>query len=251
MNAAEKIVTQTLSYEHGGVKLKAHLADSETGGAALRPGVLVAPEWWGLADYPKQRAERLARLGYVALAIDMYGGDKVTRDPSQAREWANEFYGKPIMAERARAGLDALLATKRVDPRKVAAIGYCFGGGVVQALAFSGAPLAGVVSFHGGLIPPSAEEAARTKAKVLICHGGRDDFETPEEVATFKQALEDGKIDYQFNIYGGAVHAFTNPDADRLAREAGIEGLAYQAAADRRSWAAMRSFFDEIFSPAP
>ncbi|QYM78490.1 dienelactone hydrolase family protein [Horticoccus luteus] len=248
MNAAEKIVTRNVAYEHGGVKLNGYLAYGDGGGGALRPGVLVAPEWWGLLDYPKQRAEHLARLGYVAFAIEMYGGEKTTRDPKQARAWASEFYGKPLMAERARAGLDQLLAVKGVAPEKVAAIGYCFGGSVVQSLAFSGAPLAGVVSFHGGLIPPSAEAAARTKAKLLICHGGLDYFETPEEVAAFKRALDEGKLDYQLNIYSGAVHAFTNPDADKLAREAGIEGIAYNETADRRSWMAMKVFFEEIFS---
>jgi dienelactone hydrolase len=152
------------------------------------------------------------------------------------------------MAERARAGLDQLLATKGVDAKRVAAIGYCFGGAVAQSLAWSGAPLAGIVSFHGSPVPPSAEAAARTKAKVLICHGAVDPFVKPEELAALKKALDDGKLDYQLISYAGAIHAFTNPDADRMAKATGLNGIGYNEAADRRSWAHMKLFFDEIFS---
>ena len=138
------------------------------------PGVLIVHEWWGLSDYERGRAVQLAKLGYVAFALDMYGKGILASDPKAAGILTGPFRGKPLMAERAQAGLDQLLGTGLVDPARVAAIGYCFGGSTVQALAYTGAPLAGIVSFHGGLIPASAEVAARIKAKILICHGALD-----------------------------------------------------------------------------
>lgn len=249
-SASAKIVTKPVAYEHQGVKLEGYLAydDTKASAANRAPGVLVIPEWWGLNDYPKGRAEQLAKLGYVAFAADMYGKGVVTTDPKKAGELAGQFYGKPLMADRARAGLDQLLATGFVDAARVAAIGYCFGGATSQALAWSGAPLAGIVSFHGSLIPPSAAAAAANHAKVLICHGGVDPFIKKDDIDTFKKALDDGKFDYQFVSYAGAVHAFTNPKADDMARSAGLQGIGYNAAADRRSWQHMRDFFAEIFS---
>src|SRR4051812_27046011 len=248
LSVQAKVITRTVSYEHGGVKLAGFLAydDEKVSASKKTPGVLVIPEWWGLNEYPKSRAEQLARLGYVAFAADMYGAGVVTEDPKKAGELAGQFYGKPLMADRAKAGLDQLLATGLVDAGRVAAIGYCFGGATVQALAFSGAPLAGIVSFHGSLIPPSAEAAAKTKAKLLICHGAIDPFVKPEDLAAYKKALDDGKYDYQFISYAGAVHAFTNPKSDEVARATGIP-IAYNAAADHRSWEHMRIFFGEIF----
>jgi dienelactone hydrolase len=247
-SAPAKIVTQSVAYEHAGVKLEGWLAydDAQTAKGKI-PGVLVVPEWWGLNDYPKSRAGQLARLGYVAFAADMYGAGVVTTDPKKAGELAGQFYGKPLMAERAAAGLDQLLKTGLVDASRVAAIGYCFGGAVVQALAYSGAPLAGIVSFHGSLIPASPEAAAKNRAKFLVCHGAVDPFTSAEAVAAFKKSLDEGKFDYQFISYAGAVHAFTNPEADKIAA-AGLNGVGYNAAADHRSWAHMRAFFTEIFA---
>lgn len=244
-----KIVTKPVAYEHGGVKLEGWLAYDDEKAAAdkLAPGVLVLPEWWGLTEYPKKRAEQLAKLGYVAFAADMYGAGVTTADPKKANELATPFYGKPLMAERSRAGLDQLLATGLVDGRRVAAIGYCFGGAAAQVLAYSGAPLAGIVSFHGSLIPASPEAAAANQAKILVCHGAVDPFISAEEIAAFMKGMNDGKFDYQFVSYAGAVHAFSNPGADKIAKATGLP-VAYHAAADKRSWAHMRSFFNEIFA---
>jgi dienelactone hydrolase len=244
-----KMITKPVAYEQAGVKLEGWLAydDAKVAADKKAPGVLVVPEWWGLNDYAKGRAEQLAKLGYVAFATDMYGAGVTTTDPKKAGELAGQFYGKPLMAERAQAGLDQLLATGLVDATRVAAIGYCFGGSTVQALAFSGAPLAGIVSFHGGLIPVPADAAAKTKAKILVCHGAIDPFVKPEDIAAFKKSLDDGKFDYQFISYAGAVHAFTNPGADALAKTTGLP-IAYNATADHRSWAHMRTFFGEIFA---
>lgn len=246
-----KVVAKPVAYEHAGVKLEGWLAydDAKVPADKQAPGVLVVPEWWGLNDYAKGRAEQVAKLGYVAFAADMYGAGVTTTDPKKAGELAGQFYGKPLMAERAQAGLDQLLATGLVDAPRVAAIGYCFGGSTVQALAFSGAPLAGIVSFHGGLIPVPADAAAKTKAKILVCHGAVDPFVKPEDIAAFKQSLDAGKFDYQFISYAGAIHAFTNPTADELAKATGlVGGIGYNAAADQRSWSHMKAFFKEIFA---
>jgi dienelactone hydrolase len=246
------IVTRDIDYSHEGTQLRGYLAydDSKTAEGKL-PGVLIVHEWWGLNDYAKGRAVQLAKLGYVAFALDMYGAGVVTTDKEKAGELAGQFYHKPLMAERAQAGLDQLMATGLVDPSRVAAIGYCFGGSTVQALAYSGAPLAGIVSFHGGLIPATPESAARTKAKVLICHGALDPSEKPEEISAYIKSMNDAKLDYEFIEYAGAHHAFTNPDADRMAELNGLQGfIGYSPSADRRSWADMNVFFAEIFAPS-
>ena len=151
------------------------------------------------------------------------------------------------MAERAKAGFDQLVATGLVAPGKTAAIGYCFGGTAVQALAYTGTPLAGIVSFHGGPIVPTEAEAAAIKAKVLICHGAIDPFIKPEQLSGLLTALDQAKVDYQFVSYAGALHAFTNPNATRIAQANGLTGLGYNEAAANRSWRHMQDFFNEIF----
>ncbi len=210
----------------------------------MRPGVLVAPEWWGVNEYAKRRAEQLARLGYVAFALDMYGNGKTTTDPKEAGLLAGRFRSdRQLMRNRAMAGLDVLKSRPQVDPARLAAIGYCFGGTVVLELARSGADLKGVVSFHGGLATPTPADAKNIKGKVLVLHGADDTFESPAEIAAFQEEMRQARVDWQMVFYGGAVHSFTNPDADK----AGIKGVAYNAAADRRSWQAMQDFFAEIF----
>ena len=250
VSANASIVTRDVAYEHNGVKLLGYLAydDSKVKEGKL-PGVLIVHEWWGLNDNVKGRAVQIAKLGYVAFALDMYGAGVLAADPKDAGKLAGQFYGKPLMAERAQAGLDQLMASGLVDPLRVAAIGYCFGGSTVQALAYSGAPLAGIVSFHGGLIPASAEAAAKNKAKILICHGALDPSAKPEEITAYLKSLNEAKFDYRFVQYAGALHAFTNPEADAKAEAfPGMKGfIGYSPTADRRSWEDMRSFFSEIF----
>jgi dienelactone hydrolase len=251
ISARSSVVTRAVDYEHNGVKLQGYLAydDSKTKGGQL-PGVLIVHEWWGLSDYERGRAVQLAKLGYVAFALDMYGKGVLATNPDAAGALAGQFRGKPLMAERAQAGLDQLVGTGLVDPSRVAAIGYCFGGSTVQALAYTGAPLAGIVSFHGGLIPASAEVAARIKAKILICHGALDPSMKKEAIDAYTKSLDDGKIDYEFVQYAGALHAFTNPEADaKAAANPGMKGfIAYSPSADHRSWADMQVFFEEIFA---
>jgi dienelactone hydrolase len=251
LTARASIVTKAVDYEQGGVKLQGFLAyDEAKVSTGKLPGVLVVPEWWGLNDYARNRAIQLANLGYVAFAADMYGKGVLATDPKQAGELAGAVKGKNLLAVRSQAGLDQLLATGLVEPTKVAAIGYCFGGSTVIALAYSGAPLAGIVSFHGGLIPASEEAASKNKAKFLICHGALDPSMKPELIQGFIKSMNDGKFDYQFNQYAGAYHAFTNPDSDATAEKfPAMKGfIAYSPSADRRSWADMQVFFGEIFA---
>ncbi len=241
--AQAEVRTERIEYKHGDTLLEGFLAydDTVTG---KRPGVLVVHEWWGLNDYAKRRAEQLARLGYVAFCLDMYGKGKVTADPKVAGEWAGVFRNdRPLGRARAAAGLEVLKSRPQVDPARISAIGYCFGGTVVLEMARSGADLKGVVSFHGGLATPTPADARNIKGKVLVLHGADDLFEQPSEIAAFQEEMRQASVDWQMVYYGSAVHSFTNPESGK----AGIKGVGYNEAADRRSWLAMRNFFDEIF----
>ena len=238
-----KITTKTISYQHDGVNLEGFLAydDSLKG---KRPGVLVVHEWWGLNDYVRSRAEQLAKMGYVAFALDMYGKGKVTKHPSQAGEWMRQISSNVYQWQRrALAGLEVLKNHPNTDVERIAAIGYCFGGSTVQQLAYSGADIRGVVSFHGSLLLPMSEQIQKVKAKILICHGAADPFTKGGELEKYISAMENAALDYQIAIYGGARHGFTNPGADKF----GIDGLKYSKSADLRSWEDMKVFFAEIF----
>ncbi len=237
------VKTRTVNYEHNGTKLKGHLAwDDAVSGK--RPGVLVVHEWWGLDDYARKRAEQLAALGYVAFACDMYGEGKTTKHPREAGAMAGEVRKNlDAWQGRAKAALKVLQEHEQVDGKKLAAIGYCFGGSTALQLAYTGADLAAVVSFHGSLPVPTAEQAGAIKARVLICHGAADSFIPEEAIRKVRSAFEEGKVDYQMVYYGKAKHSFTVPDAGK----AGVDGLAYDAAADRRSWQDMMQLFGEVF----
>ncbi len=215
--------------------------DSVTG---KRPGVLVLPEWWGVTDYPKSRAQDLAKLGYVAFVADIYGEGKTTSDPKEAGELAGRFYkDRKMMRQRALAALEQLKKQSQVDATRVAAIGYCFGGTIALELARAGTPLKGIVSFHGGLETPTATPAGQIKARILVCAGGADEFVPDKQVEAFKQEMRHAKANWELIVYGGAHHAFTNPNADKF----GIPNIKYDQQADHRSWAAMQTFFDELF----
>ncbi len=249
--ARAKLISRAIDYEHDGVQLEGYLAYDDaypfsSGGSVGRPGILIGPEWWGLNDYVRGRADQLAGLGYVAFVIDMYGKGVTTTHAETAKRLAQPFYGSELMANRAQAGLDQLLKTGLVDAKRIAAIGYCFGGTTVLALAYTGAPLAAVVCFHGGLIPAPAGSAARIHAQFLICHGAMDPFVTKDQVDAFVKSMNDEKFTYEFVSYSGAVHAFTNPDADQLAFANRLKGIGYNAVADRRSWSALRGFLHEV-----
>jgi dienelactone hydrolase len=245
-----KIISQAVSYEHNGVKLEGVLAyDDNLSASAKLPGVIIFPEWWGVNDYVKDRAKKIASIGYVAFVADMYGAGVSTKSAKQAGALSAPFYGKPLMAERAQAGLNTFLKSEILDPTRIAAIGYCFGGTISQVLAYSGAPLVGIVSFHGGLAPVPSDAAVKNKAKILICHGAVDSFVKKSDIEAFEKSMNEGKFDYQFISYAHAVHAFTNPEATALAAANGISGaIAYNEAADRHSWDHMKLFLSEVFS---
>jgi dienelactone hydrolase len=238
-----KIISQNVEYKHRDTVLEGYLAYDDAL-KSKRPGVLVVHEWWGLNDYIRMRVDRLAELGYVAFALDMYGKGIWTNDPKKAGELAGHLRGKPIMRQRAQAGLDILRENEKVDANKMAAIGYCFGGTTVLELAYSGADITGVVSFHGGLTAPKPEDMKAIKAKILILHGADDAFISPEDIAAFHNGMRQAGADWQMVYYGGAVHSFTNPAADK----ANIRGIAYNPAADARSWKQMQIFLEEIFA---
>jgi dienelactone hydrolase len=238
-----EIVKTTVHYRQGDTDLEGFLV-YDNSVQTPRPGVLVFPEWWGLNDYPKHRAEQLAQLGYVAFAADMYGNDQVTDAADVAAKWMGGVRGDvDLMRARAKAALDVLAKDPHVDASRIAAIGYCFGGTVALELARSGAPIAGVVSFHGGLDTTRPDDASNIKGKILVCTGGDDAFVPAAQVEAFEDEMRQGHVNWQVIVYGGAHHAFTNPQADSHH----IPNIAYNADADRRSWAAMRGFFEELF----
>ncbi len=238
------VKTEIVSYKVGNKTFKSFLAwDDAVKGK--RPGVLVFPEWWGVNEYAHKRAEQLAGMGYVALAADMYGDGKTTEHPEEAGAMAGAVR-KDIKEweARAQAALKVLRDNPNVESKKVAAIGYCFGGSTALQLAYTGADISAAVSFHGALIIPDDQQVKAIKAKILICHGAADSFIPEETALQVRNALEKGKVDYEMQYYGGAQHSFTNPDADKK----GMQGIAYNAKADHRSWAAMTRLFQEVFA---
>lgn len=241
--AISQIQTEVVEYKQDKAVLEGYTAyDKSIKGP--RPGVLVVHEWYGLNDYAKKRAEQLAKLGYIALAVDMYGKGIRPKTPEECGVQSGIYRkDRALMRARVKAALEELKKNKLVDPKRIAAIGYCFGGSVVLELARSGADIAGVVSFHGGLDTPNPEDAKNIKCKVLVCHGGDDPFVKMSDFMTFQEEMKNAKVDYQLIVYGGAVHSFTNPDAGNDPSK----GAAYNPSADKRSWEAMKQFFGEIF----
>jgi dienelactone hydrolase len=244
--AEPRIKGETVQYEAQGVVMKGYLAyDEDVKGK--RPGVLVVHEWWGLNDYARKRARMLAELGYAALALDMYG-EKMATHPADAQRYSSELMRNYYVAkERFVRGMNFLKEQPVVDPTRIAAIGYCFGGGIVLNMARQGVDLKGVVSFHGGLTPAQPTEPGAVKARILVLHGGADKLTTPEQIAEFKAEMKAAGADYRFISYPGALHGFTNPDADRLAKEFKMP-VGYNAEADRRSWEEMKRFLKKVLA---
>jgi dienelactone hydrolase len=238
------VIENTMDFEHNGNKYKGYIYHDDAV-SGKRPGVMVVHQWWGLTDYAKDRARQLAEMGYVSFAMDMYGENKVTTHPEQAKEWMTQTTSNAdAWRALANKGLDLLKSNDKVDTAKVAAIGYCFGGSTVMQLAYSGADVAGVVSFHGSLPPASPEQAKAIKGKVLVEHGNAGTSVPAERIAQFKDVLDQAKVDYTFHGYDGVRHAFTDPGADSR----GIENMKYDANADKQSWSAMKTFFKQIFN---
>jgi dienelactone hydrolase len=238
-----EIISKPVEYREGQITLEGlWVYDDSVKGK--RPGVLVVHQWKGLGDYEKKRAEMLAKLGYNVFAADIYGkGIRHTNPKDASAEAAKYKNDRKLLRARVNAGLDVLKKQELTDAKRIAAIGYCFGGTTALELARSGAEIAGVVSFHGGLNTPNAGDAKQIKAKVLALHGADDPHVPPAEVAAFEQEMRDAKVDWSLVAYGGAVHSFT----DWNAGNDNSRGSAYNEKADKRSWEAMKQFFAEIF----
>jgi dienelactone hydrolase len=242
-NVQGAIHTETVDYKQGDTTLEGYLTydDSISG---KRPGVLIVHQWMGITDYEKMRANMLAQMGYVAFCADIYGKGVRPTTTGEAGAQAGKYKGdRQLLRERVNAALDVLKSNKLVDTSHVAAIGYCFGGTTVIELARSGAELNGVVSFHGGLDSPTPADGKNIKCKVLILTGADDPFEKPDDLAAFEKEMRDSGVDWEIVSYGGAMHAFTQPDVGKL----NLPGAKYNEKADKRSWQAMKDFFAEIF----
>jgi dienelactone hydrolase len=234
---------ERLDYEEGGVRLGGWLADGSGGKAA--PGVLVAHEAPGVGAHVKARAERLAERGYVALALDLYGGEGFSLD--EARALHQQMMETPgLMVRRAMAALDALQDRPCVDPDRLAAVGFCQGGITALELARAGAPVRAAIGFHPGLKRPAGSPDGPIAAKVLMMVGDADPVVPPEDRRAFARDMDAAGADWQLHLYGGVGHSFTNPDVDAM----GYPGFRYDAAADRRSWATMLALLDEVFADA-
>jgi dienelactone hydrolase len=235
-----EVQTKQIDYKVGDTTCKGFLAwDDAIEGK--RPGVLVVHEWWGLNDYAKQRTEELAKLGYVAFAADMYGDGRTTEHPADAGKMAGEVRANvDNWRKRAQAALEVLKEQPQCDTGKLAAIGYCFGGSTALQLAYTGADLDAVSTFHAALPAATAEEAKQIKAELQINHGADDPMVNAEAVAGFKKPLEETEVKFEVIQYPGAVHSFTVPGAEKV----GIPGIAYNKDADEKSWQAMQDLFE-------
>ena len=239
-----KVKTEIVEYKDGDVTLKGFLAYN-TNSTEKLPAVIIVHEWWGLNEYPKMRAQQLAELGYAAFAVDMYGDGKVASSGEEAGKLAGSIRGDiPKLRKRINVALDWLKQNPHVNPNKIAVIGYCFGGTVALELARSGADIKGVVTFHGGLGTPNPADTKDVKAKILVCTGGDDKFVPQTDIMAFQKEMNDAKVDWQMNVYSGAVHSFTNPKSGNNP----AMGVAYNENADKRSFEAMKQFFIEIFN---
>lgn len=239
------IVEEKTGYQYDNKNYDAYFYyDADIDGT--RPGVVVVPEWWGLNDYTRSRAHQLAKLGYASIAIDVYGDGKQGNNPTEAQALANTYYSNmPLSKPVLEAALAHFKTFAQVNKSQIAAIGYCFGGGFILNAVRLGVDLKGIVSFHGGLkgVAPKKE---LFKAKALICHGGADTFENDNVPGFHKEMIEED-ISYQFHVYEGAQHAFSNPVADRVGKEYNMP-ISYNASADKESWYDMTIFLKHIFN---
>ena len=241
-----EISGKEVSYRAGDTTLKGYLA-VDTAKSGPRPGILVVHEWWGHNDYARKRARMLAELGYTALAVDMYGDGKQASHPGDAKKFSSAvFQNMPVAKARFLAARDLLQSQPSVDGVRIAAIGYCFGGGVVLAMARMGVDLNGVAVFHGSLGTPNPAKKGDIKGKVLVLNGAADPFIKPESITRFKKEMTDAGVDFKFVNYTDAKHAFTNPEADNFATKFKIP-LQYNEKADHQSWTEMQTFLKDIF----
>lgn len=243
MNAFSEIISSEIEYKVGDLTLQGFIA-YDNSSVEKRPGVLIVHQWKGLTDYEKSRAVQIAELGYFAFAVDIYGKGVRPATSEEASQVAGQFYADiQLYRERLNAGLNELKMQPMVNPDKIAAIGYCFGGGGVLELARSGADILGVITFHGSLKSQNPDDAKNIKGRVLVQHGAIDPFVKEEDIIAFKKEMEDANVDYVLTEYAGAVHSFTQKSAGNDV----TKGSAYNEKADKRSWEAMKIFLKEIF----
>lgn len=243
---AADITTREIEYEHNGVTLRGYLAlPVDASADDPVPGVLVVHEWWGHDDYARSRAERIAsEFGFAAFALDMYGKGVLVDTPQEASQLSRPFStDRGRMRDRAAAGLRTLMSQPEVDDELLASIGYCFGGTVSLELARAGEPVDAVVAFHANLSAPKPAEKGTVQAMVLVCNGADDPFVPIEQRNAFIREMQTAQVDFQFNEYADAVHSFTNPSADGR----GMDGVAYNSTADRRSWRDAEQWLIEAF----
>jgi dienelactone hydrolase len=238
--------SKVVEYKQGDTVCEGYIAwDDSTD--SKRPGVIVVHEWMGHNPYVRMRADRLAQLGYVGFAIDIYGKGVRATTAEEAGKLSRKYkQDRPLLRARAKAALDFLRQQPQVDGDRIAAIGYCFGGTTVLEMARGGMDLKGVASFHGDLGTPHPEDARNIKCKVLALHGADDPFVPEKTVKAFEEEMRNAKVDWQLIAYGNTVHSFTYPEAGQYK----VAGAAYNAESDRRSWQAMQDFFNEIFKRA-
>ena len=238
---------EEVTYEQDSITFKGYLV-TDHASKEKRPGVLVVHEWWGQNSYARKRAEMLAELGYNALAVDMYGDGKTAAHPEDAGKFAGAVF-KNMESAKARfmAAMKLLQDQETTESENIAAIGYCFGGGVVLHMARMGVDLKAVVSFHGSLATAMPAKEGQVKAMVLACHGADDPFVKKEDIENFKKEMDAAKVNYKFVAYEGAVHSFTNPDADSTGAKFNLP-LKYNHKADESSWAEMQSLFKKAFA---
>lgn len=243
--SAPAVIEQKVTYTVNGKQYDGYIAyDQNIKGK--RPSVIVVPEWWGLNEYPRTRAKQLAELGYFAMAIDMFGGGVLANDPEQATRLTIPYYDNPTLCKtQLDAAIDLLKGFEQSDNKKVAAIGYCFGGFVVLNAAKLGSDLKGVVSFHGGLGGAKPVKDL-LEARILVCHGEKDNFVPQKEMDAFKKQMDSVKADYTIKVYPGGTHAFTNPAATQTGKKFNMP-IEYNAQADKSSWNDMKNFFAAIF----
>jgi dienelactone hydrolase len=244
--AVAGLVGKEVSYSTSEVTMKGYYVYNDSI-AGPRPTVLLVHEWWGLTDNVRRRADMLANMGYAALAVDMYGDGKVAEHPDDAGKFASAVaQNLPTMTARFNAALSLVKKSKFVDTTRIAAIGYCFGGGVVLAMAREGLDLRGVATFHGSIATEHPAVKGVLKAKVLVCNGADDKFVSADAIKALKKEMKAAGADFKFVNYPGAVHGFTNPAATELGKKFNM-AIAYNAKADARSWEELRRFLVKAF----
>ncbi|MEL6548092.1 MAG: dienelactone hydrolase family protein [Myxococcota bacterium] len=240
------VIGEEVTYKAGDTELKGYIA-YDASKVEKRPGVLVVHEWWGHNEFTRDRAKQLAELGYTALAVDMYGDGKKADHPGDAKKFMMEVMGNlDAGVARFEAALSVLNSHPSVNPEKTAAIGYCFGGGIVLHMARTDLDIDAVAAFHAGALSTGIEAKKGDPTKIFVAHGAADPFVKPEAIEAFKKEMDAAEMDYEFVAYEGAKHAFTNPGATEKGKKFELP-LEYQKEADEQSWEKMKALFAKAF----